>query len=769
MRKLTALVLFLFLSVANAGNYFFNWYVPLFPSVSNTTGGGITSIATTSPITGGPITTTGTIGIQVANAVQDGYLTSVDWSTFNGKASSGASAICAYGIANFSIDTSGASATCASQQGTVTSISTSAPLSGGPITGSGTISIPKATASVDGYLGSVDFAAFSGKAATGNAACSAGSMLTSVNSSSSAVSSSCQSVESASGWRLISAPTIPIGPDFALNSNDVSYSYKTTGQAYWLPSYYRESIFEEMNRPTTTYNSVGEITQNTADAGIADSINIATTTSNATRYYLNCSKVANGTVIYVNGSGGFNVGSGQQIVATICANETYLYVISSTSYYIINGTTLSPMHVIQGNVSSYNAATMYSNAGILYNWNFETVDSNNITQSSATANNATLKALAAGSSIAGDVQGKIGRARNFSNVINKSYALPTTNLPSGSFTLMHWQNLNYSAGSTNYGVYGANEGGTIIEGPGDNLGMYYFQWSSTAYIISASGKVAAGRWDFVVSTYSSTLTQGRLYVNAENQTATVSQGARSNPVQKLLIGAWEYFTGGDGTDKARFYFGGALDEFRIYNRYLEQTEVNQTYENAMGTAGYGMLSGAESTSTAIGTDAMIVVSGTTDTTKSIINITKFSGFEARIKLSDTENQTTIVGIFKTGTNQVITNLTGVFWVYNNTGTGAATNWALYCCNAGACTSNASTVAGDTSYHILTLATNTSWNSTAGTPANIQIQGLIDSNNFNTCTTNIPSIEVASAGVWTETEAHNVRNTRVDYIYFSEMR
>jgi len=47
--------------------------------------GTVTSIATTSPITGGTITTSGTIGINQSSSIQDGYLSSADWSTFNSK------------------------------------------------------------------------------------------------------------------------------------------------------------------------------------------------------------------------------------------------------------------------------------------------------------------------------------------------------------------------------------------------------------------------------------------------------------------------------------------------------------------------------------------------------------------------------------------------------------------------------------------------------------------------------------------------------------
>ncbi len=47
--------------------------------------GTVTSISTTSPITGGTITTTGTIGIDQADSTTDGYLSSTDWNTFNDK------------------------------------------------------------------------------------------------------------------------------------------------------------------------------------------------------------------------------------------------------------------------------------------------------------------------------------------------------------------------------------------------------------------------------------------------------------------------------------------------------------------------------------------------------------------------------------------------------------------------------------------------------------------------------------------------------------
>lgn len=51
-------------------------------------GGTVTSIATTGPLAGGTITTSGTLSITQSDSTTDGYLSSVDWNTFNNKVTS---------------------------------------------------------------------------------------------------------------------------------------------------------------------------------------------------------------------------------------------------------------------------------------------------------------------------------------------------------------------------------------------------------------------------------------------------------------------------------------------------------------------------------------------------------------------------------------------------------------------------------------------------------------------------------------------------------
>jgi hypothetical protein len=92
-----------------------------------TTGvGSVTSITASAPLTGGTITTTGSIGITQASGSADGYLSSTDWATFSGKENA---------------------------------LTFTSPLS----RATNTISIPAATGSVNGYLTSTNWTTFNNK------------------------------------------------------------------------------------------------------------------------------------------------------------------------------------------------------------------------------------------------------------------------------------------------------------------------------------------------------------------------------------------------------------------------------------------------------------------------------------------------------------------------------------------------------------------------------------------------------------------------------
>ena len=93
-------------------------------------GGSVTSVGTTAPITGGTITTTGTIGITQSGAAADGYLSSTDWNTFNNKQNALTNPVTGTGTTNYVSKFTSASAIGNSQifdDGTSVGIGTAVP------------------------------------------------------------------------------------------------------------------------------------------------------------------------------------------------------------------------------------------------------------------------------------------------------------------------------------------------------------------------------------------------------------------------------------------------------------------------------------------------------------------------------------------------------------------------------------------------------------------------------------------------------------------
>jgi hypothetical protein len=122
--------------------------------------GTVTSITASSPLTGGTITSSGTIGIPAATASVSGYLTALNWNTFNDKEDwLDNPPINGYVLSS---TTSGIRTWIPMTAGT--SYTFNAPL----LNTGGTITIPAATTSVNGYLSSGDWTTFNGKAPVNN-------------------------------------------------------------------------------------------------------------------------------------------------------------------------------------------------------------------------------------------------------------------------------------------------------------------------------------------------------------------------------------------------------------------------------------------------------------------------------------------------------------------------------------------------------------------------------------------------------------------------
>ena len=124
-------------------------------SYDNSTYISLTALSASSPLSYNNVT--GVFSIQVATGAQNGYLSSSDWTTFNGKQS----ALNGTGFVKISGTTiSYDNSTYIS----LTALSASSPLSYNNVTGA--FSIQVATGSQNGYLSSADWTTFNGKQAT---------------------------------------------------------------------------------------------------------------------------------------------------------------------------------------------------------------------------------------------------------------------------------------------------------------------------------------------------------------------------------------------------------------------------------------------------------------------------------------------------------------------------------------------------------------------------------------------------------------------------
>jgi hypothetical protein len=118
--------------------------------------GTVTSISTTSPITGGTITSSGTIGIPAATSSTNGYLSSTDWSTFNSKEP----ALGNPGTDGYVLSSTTAGVRSWIAPGSGSSYSVTSPLA---LSSSNVISIPVAGTNQDGYISKSSWNLFNAK------------------------------------------------------------------------------------------------------------------------------------------------------------------------------------------------------------------------------------------------------------------------------------------------------------------------------------------------------------------------------------------------------------------------------------------------------------------------------------------------------------------------------------------------------------------------------------------------------------------------------
>ena len=172
--------------------------------------------------------------------------------------------------------------------------------------------------------------------------------------------------------------------------------------------------------------------------------------------------------------------------------------------------------------------------------------------------------------------GKINQGGGFLTTLPSSIGLPSGTKQSGSFTYSFWMNpttltppfsqayihSDWSGAGRNFLILQNNQNFLINNGNG----------ISSSDTVSTGNIITLG-WQHIVFTRNvNVISLYRNGILATSYTSAYSGGATSNLTK---IGA-------DGLATAGYGFGGAIDEFGIWSRALNATEVTSLYNGGLG-------------------------------------------------------------------------------------------------------------------------------------------------------------------------------------------
>lgn len=190
--------------------------------------------------------------------------------------------------------------------------------------------------------------------------------------------------------------------------------------------------------------------------------------------------------------------------------------------------------------------------------------------------------------------GKIGQAINFNGATTSSYVRvpfgPTLDSPAISISFWFKANATPTANDTivsrDFDGNGIAYSFDLRGGPWNPTFCTYYTVGNLVICVSATGppnfgNFEVGKWYHVVGTFDGSKSY-RIYVNGAynqiNEEPTPLFVASSNP--GLTIGA---FLNQGNPER---YFNGSVDDLRIYNRALTDTEVQQLYKSGTAIGSY---------------------------------------------------------------------------------------------------------------------------------------------------------------------------------------
>jgi hypothetical protein len=311
------------------------------------------------------------------------------------------------------------------------------------------------------------------------------------------------------------------------------------------------------------------------------------------RFLINCSLAETGTPIAINGSQGFIVNGSAQIVWVQCGQDLYLHLNSSTDYSVINESSMTPVpiEVDVGNGSSYQPSSVWINVGADVVYHF--------TDNHDSAGRCNLSSVGNVASVAGEY----GYAKQTSaggNPYSSGGVLRNTNcpvLPQGRdpspfpFTSLITYSFDGDYGLPYGSAWLVNNGGSgSLYGQGGMYSAnthYYMGWGGTQFVnTGVPTPIGVYESSAITSELSRLSSSASLFINGTlNSSNSVATPGQYYDQMNYITFSWMNWN-------ANEWISASFDEFVIYNETKSDAFINSSYQNKIGTAGYGVLEAA---------------------------------------------------------------------------------------------------------------------------------------------------------------------------------
>ena len=301
------------------------------------------------------------------------------------------------------------------------------------------------------------------------------------------------------------------------------------------------------------------------------------------RIPISCSNLTTGTTRVINGTGGVFVNGSGQIIWTNCRPDLFLYYNSSSQYAVGDESTAYPFEVAEGNGTSYNPESVWSNH--YEAWHLTDVGGKLI---DSVDNSRSL--VERGSRNTTSEIGFIGQGRGFSETADNGlhYGLePNKSIPmnaTSEWTLIYFVKANDTSGSYMQ---------TISLGNLEESGLYPNNFAWVAYHHSQNFNHFTTELDQDTSLdfdanphilFFTKLQNGSYALFANDTTTSVSQyGIQSGGVSPAFT--YSNITIGSNPD-LNWGWRGIIDEVLIVKDNLNTTEMGDVLKNYQGTEGY---------------------------------------------------------------------------------------------------------------------------------------------------------------------------------------